>query len=364
MRCALNRDLLAEALGTVVSIVPSRSTYPVFHNILLEIEQGRLAITGTDGDNVVRQEVKLEGKSEDGSVLVDGRRLTELVRMSNAETVTLKTTETKVAFESGRMKAELLQLAPEQFPELPKLPQEIQFEFPLATLFEMYDICSFAVSRDDSRPVMTAINWEVGKSESRMVATDAVRLAFVSRKVKVPVKTKLLLVPKAVNILPRGEEKVQVYADQKMVGFRLENTTVISRTIEGPYPDYERVIPKNMPAKAVVSRESLAGALRRAMVMAHPVSKQISIEFTAKSMIIRAKSEETGDSEEELDCSYKGEELTVGFNGGFLLDILNHIGTEELTIELSTPMSPVMVKPVSEEQNGEELFIMMPVRLD
>jgi DNA polymerase-3 subunit beta len=364
MRCSLNREILAEALGTVIGVLPSKSTYPVFQNTLLEIKDEKLAITGTDGDNVVYHEVKLEGKIEEGTVLIDGRRLTELVRSSSAEKVTLKTTEGIMEMVADRMKANFTLLAPEQFPELPKLPSDIQFEFPLATLFDMFDICNFAASRDESRPILNAINWEIGKTETRMVATDSIRLAFVSRKVKSATKAKLLLVPKAVTILPRGEEKVQVFADEKMVGFKLRNTLVISRTIEGPYPDYERVIPKNLPARAVVIREQMINALRRAIIFASPVGKQVSIEFSGKKLIVAAKTPEVGESEEELDCDYKGENLRVGFNGSFLLDILSHINTVELAVELSSPMSPVVIKPVSEREDGEELFIMMPVRLD
>lgn len=367
MRCSLNRETLLEALGTVVNVLPSKATSPIYQNILLEINKGRLAITGTDGDNVVRREVKLEGKSEDGGALLDGRRLTELIRCaSSVKNITLATRETMVVIEADRIKANFTQLAPEQFPELPKLPSDIQFEFPLATLFDMFDTCSFAVSRDDLRPVMTAINWEVGKTESRMVATDSIRLAFVSRKVKSPTKAKLLLMPKAVDILPRGEDKVQVFSDQeqKILGFKLENTTVISRMIEGPYPEYERVIPKNLSSRAIVTRELLVNVLQRALIFANPINKLVRFEFSAQNMIVRAETPEFGKSEEELDCQFQGENLTVGFNGSFLMDILNHIKTSELAIEISSPMSPVVFKPMGEAEDGEDLFIMMPVRLD
>ncbi|MGC8797488.1 MAG: DNA polymerase III subunit beta [candidate division WOR-3 bacterium] len=364
MRCALNREIFAEALGTVVSVLPSKATFPVYQNILLEVEQGRLAITGADGDTVVRREIKLEGKSEDGRVLVNGQRLNELVRASLAEQVSLKTTEKMMAMEADRMKADFTLLAPEEFPVLPELPSDIQFEFPLATLFDMYDLCSFAASRDESRPILTAINWEIGKGESRMVATDSIRLALVTRKVKSPVKAKLLLLPKALSIMPRGEERVSVFADAKRVGFKLENTIVVSRTIEGPYPEYERVIPKNLPARVEVKREQLINALRRAIIFASPVGKQVSIELTTKNMVLRVDNSDAGFFEEEIDCQHKGENLRVGFNGSYLFEILSHINTDEVAVELSSPMAPVVFKPVSEREDGEELFIMMPVRLD
>jgi|UniRef100_A0A7V3V0A1 DNA polymerase-3 subunit beta len=363
MRCALEREILVEALGTVVNVLPGKATYPVYQNILLEVEKGKLAITGADLDNTVRREIELTEEWEAGRVLVDGRRLTGLVQASTAKLISVKTTENRVVIAADRMKADFTQLAPEEFPTLPSLPTEIQLEFPLATLFDMFDTCSFAVSRDESRPIMTAVNWEVGKTESRMVATDSIRLAFVRRKVKSQNKVKLLVTPKAIELLPRGEEKVEVFADQKLVGFKLKDTTVISRMIEGQYPNYEQVIPKNLPAQAVINREQLISAMRRALIFTNPIAHSVSIEFAAKHIIIRAKSE-VGETEEELDCQFKGDNLTAGFNGMYLLDIINHIKTEELIFELSSPMTPVVIKPAVKQDDGEDLFIIMPVRLE
>lgn len=364
MRCILERETFAEALGTVVGVLPSRTTYPVFQNILLEIFPGRLFLTGADGDTVVRKEVKLEGKSEEGKTLVEGRRLMELVRTSQGAEVSLRSDEKMLKVESGRLKASLVQLAPEEFPELPKMPEEVSFDFPLATLFEMFATVSFAASKDESRPVMTAINWEVGKSETRMVATDGYRLVCVTRKVKVGAKTKLLLTPKAVETLPQGEEKVVVFSDPKMVGFKLQDTTVITRMIEGPYPDYERVIPKGSGNRAVVKCDEFSQVLRRATILANPIAKQVSLEFKANGLKVESENPDTGKSEEEMDCRYEGEGLRVGFNGGYLLEILRHINSEELAIELSSPMAPVLFKPVDTRSDAEDLFILMPLRLD
>ncbi len=364
MLCVLDREIFAEALETVVGVLPSRTTYPVFQNVLLEIFKERLALTGADGDTVVRKEVKLEGKSEEGRTLVEGRRLLELARTSQGGEVSLRSDEKMLKVESGRLKASLVQLAPEEFPELPKMPEEVGFDFPLATLFEMFETSSFAASKDESRPVMTAINWEVGKGEARMVATDGYRLVCVTRKVKSGAKAKLLLTPKAVGILPKGEEKVKVFSDPKMVGFQLEDTTVISRMIEGPYPDYERVIPKGYGNRAVVNCEEFGQVLRRATILANPIAKQISIEFKSNELIVSTENVDVGKSEEEMECKYQGEGLRVGFNGGYLMEILRHISSEELAIELSSPMAPVLFKPVDTRSDAEDLFILMPLRLD
>ncbi len=364
MRCSLEREIFADVLETVVMIIPGKTTYPVFENVLLEITPGRLALTAADGDTVVHKEVRLEGKVEEGKALVNGRRLAELVRSSQSTDVVIRRVENRVRFEAGRMKADFVHLAPEEFPELPKMPEDITFDFPLGLLFEMFDACEFAVSKDEGRPLMTAINWEIGKNETKMVATDSYRLGLITRKLKLPVKTGLLITPKAIKILPRGEEKVRVFSDLKLVGLKLENMVVISKMIEGQYPEYERVIPKGLPNRAVIQKEELGAVVRRALIFANPFGKQISLEFSPRALMVRAESHEVGKSEEELDCHYEGESLKVGFNGGYLLEILQHISTEQVSVELSSPMSPAVFKPVDSQSDGEDIYVLMPVRLD
>lgn len=364
MRCELNRDIIVDVLSNVVHVLPSRTTTPVFENILLEVAGGKLALTGADGDNVVRKEVALEGKSEEGKTLLKGKKLLELIRESQQPTVVIFSQDEKVIVESGRMRATLVSLPPDDFPPLPSFPKEVTIEFPLVLLFEMFDRCGFAVSKDESRPALTAINWEIYKNESRMVATDSYRLACVSRKIKSNNRAKILLTPKAIDILPRGDEKVKVSMDTRMVGFQLEGTSVITRMIEGPYPEYEKVIPQGYPYRAQLRRDDFIAAVRRATVIAHPLGKQISLEFKPDMVVVRAENPDLGLSEEEVEISYKGEEMPIGFNGGYLVEILNHIDTENFAVEFSNPMAPVVFKPVESAAGTEDLFILMPVRLD
>ncbi len=371
MRCELDREVFADVLGTVVRIVPVKSTYPVFQNILLEVVGNKLNITGTNGDTTVKKEISLAEPGEAGSVLVNGRKITELIRESFGSRVTICDDGGMLSIESGRMKASLVRLAPGEFPQLPPLPEEEQLEFPLATIFDMFDMCSFAVSQDEARPAMTGINWEITKTETKMVATDSYRLVCVTRKIKPGArvqgagrKTKLLIDPEAIEILPRGEEKVEVFADSRNIGFKLTDMTVVSRTIEGPYPEYERVIPKGYPNRAKVNRDDLFAAVRRAQILAQPVGKQISLEFKKGELVVRSENPELGRSEEQLDCEFEGEATRIGFNGGYLLEILQHLSSDGVMVEFSGPMAPVLFKPEERKTEGEDLFILMPLRLD
>ncbi len=364
MRCELDRDIFLDVLSDVVNVLPGRLTTPILENILLEVIGEKLVLIGSDGDNVLRKELPIPGKAEEGKVLLKGKKLLELVRESHQPTVQISSEDGKAKVESGRLKATLVSLPPEEFPPLPSPPEEVTIEFPLVSLFEMLDRCSFAASRSEARPALTAINWEIFKNESRMVATDGYRLVCVTRRVKSTTRAKMLLTPKAFDLLPRSEEKVKVLADTKMVGFQLTDTLLISRMIEGPYPDYEKVIPKGYPYRALLTRDGLISVIRRATVIAHQIGKQVSLEFKSNGVIVRAENPELGFTEEEMDCSYEGEALRIGFNGGYLIEILNHISSEQVAMEFSSPMAPVVIKPTENEPGAEDIFILMPVRLD
>ncbi len=364
MYCELKREVFADVLGSVAQIVPVKSAFPLYQNILLEISAGKLKITGSDGDVFLRREMTLEGRSKEGGVLIRGQELNELVRQSPAEDIIISEEEKGVVVKAGKLRAYFTKFPREDFPSFPEMPADGPVEFPLALLFEMFDRCSFAVSSDDSRPVLTSINWEILKNESVMVATDSYRLACVSRKLKSNTRAKLLVSPKVISALPRGEDKVKVFFDPKMVGLQLEGMTVIARMVEGPYPDYERVIPKGYPNRAVVNRDELLAGARRAAVIARPIGRQLSLEFKTGSLVVRAENPDLGKSEEELECEYQGEQMTVGFNGNFLMETLRHISSEKVQIETSNPMAPVLFKPAEMQPDAEDLFILMPIRLD
>ncbi len=365
MRCEIDREVLADMLSVVVNTLPSRTTYPVLQNVMLEVKDGKIAVSGTDLDSYVRKEFALTGKSEEGRAVLSGRKLMGMVRELSESSVLLFSKDSNVHIEAGKSQAVFTGLDPAEFPEMPKLPEGTSLEFPIVTILELFDTVSFAVSRDDSRPAMGGVNWEVSKSEMRMVATDGHRLAFVKRKMKSPATFKLIVSPKAFALLPRGEDTMTVYSDPGKVGFVTQDTLVIGRPIEGPYPDYERVIPKKAhPFQAVIEHAAFAAVLRRAAIFAHPVGKLVALDFKKDRMKVQAETPEVGSSEEELACEYKGEPVRIGFNAGYLLEMLRHLESEKVVMELQNPLSAGLLKPLEKKPDYEETFLLMPIRLD
>jgi DNA polymerase-3 subunit beta len=365
MRFEIDRGTLAEMLGVLVNTLPSRTTYPVLQNVLLEVADGRLSLSGTDLDTFVRKDYTLSGKFEDGRVALPGRKLLEITREHSTDQILLYSKNGRIHLEAGNSKVAFSGLDPAEFPEVPGLPEGATLEFPVATVMELFDAVSFAVSKDDSRPAMTGINWEVTKTEMRMVATDGHRLAFVRQKGKYAAGFKIIIAPKVFSFLPRGADTLTVHSDPAKIGVVCAETTVISRVIEGPYPDYERVIPKKShPGKAEIEQEVLGPALRRAAVLAHPVGKLVALGFSNDGLVLEAETPELGSSKEAVPCTYTGDPVRIGFNAAYMLEILRHLETDKVAVELQSALTAGLITPVADESDLKRTYLLMPIRLD
>ncbi len=365
MRFEVERGTLSEILAVVVNMLPRRVAYPVLQNVLLDVSGSRLRISGTDLDTYVRKETTLSGTTEDGRALVSGRKLAEICREMAGQTVAFVGKGLSVQAESGGAKMTLAGLDPAEFPEMPKPPDAAPLEFPIATLLELLEMVSFAVLLDDSRPAMTGVNWEVSRTAMKMVATDGRRLGYVCRKGKYPATFNLIVAPKVLSLLPRDQDVVAVRTDPGRVALTTPDTNIIGRPIVGPYPDYERVLPrKEYPHRAVLEREAFTAALRRAAVFAHPVGRQVALEFSKGKLRLLAESPEYGSSEEEISCDYDGEPLRIGFNVGYLLEILRHLVADKIIVELQSPVSAGLLKPLEKRPEQEQTYLLMPIRLE
>ena len=364
MRFEIGRQNFVDMLTAVTGSLPSRTTYPVLQNVMLDVVSGKVVLSGTDLDTFVRKTAEVT-KSEDGRAVVPGRKLLEICRELAGETVLVYTKNNNMHVEAGGARTYFAGLDAAEYPELPKVPEGPALEFPLATVFELLDDSSFAISRDESRPAMSGVNWEVGKASMKMVATDGHRLAYVNRKGKFPVTLKVVLSTKVLALLPRDAETVSVHSDPGRISFECKDTLVIGRPIDGPFPDYERVLPrKDYPSRAVVGREDFGAILRRASVFAHPVGRLVAFEFGKDQVRVHAETPELGCFDEEISCQYTGEPVRIGFNSAYLSEILKHIKADQAAIELQSPVSAGLVKPFDKQTEYEQTFLLMPIRLD
>jgi DNA polymerase-3 subunit beta len=364
MKFEVDRELFTDSLQGVVNTIPPRTSYPVLQNVLVEVKGNRLVMIGTDLETYVRKELPLapESKPATGKVVMPGRKLLEVATELDEPLLRLSRTDARVKLESGPNAYTFAGLDPADYPEWPTMPDGQPMDVPLALLELAVEATAFAASRDEGRPAMTGLCWETDAKEMRMVATDGHRLAYVRCVGEFRTQGKVIVHPKVLGLLPRGEESVKVTTDTGKIALEFANTTVISRLIEGPYPDYTRVIPKGHPNRLKVNRGKLSAALRRAAVFANPVAKPVTFDFSADRCQLLAEMPELGQAEEVLEARYEGKPVRTAFNAGFVLEFLRHMPVDDIVMELDTAMTAGVFRP--DRPDADRLFLLMPIRMD
>ncbi|MEO0091500.1 MAG: DNA polymerase III subunit beta [candidate division WOR-3 bacterium] len=364
MQCVIEKELFEESLSNVVQIIMTKTSYPVLQNVFLESTGESLIIKATDLDTYVEKHLSLSEKGKAGKVIVSGKKLLEAVRELSADKLTLTLKDSKVYLEAEGSTSIFLGLDPTEFPEVPELPKDNKLEFPLTTLEEIFKATSFATSKDESRPAMCGVYWKVSATETRMVATDSYRLAFAKKKGKYGGKLEAIIAPKVFAFFPKGVDKVTISVDPAKIGLVFPNTTIITRLIEGPYPDYERIMPKQYPFRMQTNVANFTAALRRAAVFAHPVGRLVVLNLSAKESSIFAETQDIGQTTQLFDANYEGDDLKIGFNVDFLLEVLRHIDSDEVVMELLNPLAAGVIKPASAQAEIEKIYLLMPIRIE
>jgi DNA polymerase-3 subunit beta len=364
MKCEVDRELFAECLQGVVNTIPARTTYPVLQNIMIEVKAGHLIMAATDLDTYVRRELPVapETSAVSGKVILPGKKLLEVTSEMEEPLLVLSHTNNTVKLESGKNVYTFAGLDPAEYPEPPAMPSEFVVDFPLPALEAAYEATAFAAARDETRPAMTGVYWEIDPGEMRMVATDGHRLAFIRTPGDFKAKARVIITPKLFNLFSHGEDKVKIKADGSKIGLEFASTTIISRLIEGPYPDYDRVIPKSHSNTLKVNRDKLSAALRRASVFANPIARPVTFDLKDDGAQLLAETPELGQAQEVLNAIYTGEAVKTAFNATFVIEILRHIPTTDVVLEMSTSGNAGVLKPDGEQP--DRLYLLMPIRMD
>jgi len=366
MKFSITQSEFAEIIQTAIGTVPSRSTLPILSTLMVEAGHGRLALTATDLDISVRTGVECD-VSEEGKACLPARRLAEIVRELPAAPVEVEVAQNKAVLRCAKGQFQLLGMDPEDYPRLPEVTAETQVKLDTEVLRRMIRKCIYAVSNDETRPMLNGVLVELGEGTFGMVATDGHRLAYVKRKQEVGKgKTGDIIVPpKALNQVTRlaGEDQVQIGFAKNYAVFEMGKTVVYCRLLEGPFPDYRQVIPEDHPKKLTASTAELVGAIRRVAVLADPSTRQIKVAFREGAVEVSTRTADVGEAIEEVPGQYSGESIDIGFNAAYLLDSLGTIEAQEVTVAASTPIAATVLWPGEQEENEDLLCLVMPVRL-
>jgi DNA polymerase-3 subunit beta len=368
MNLTITKDQIIAGLQAVQNVVSTRTTLPILSNVLLRAEDGHVEFTATDLDVTVA--CKVEAKvAKPGSTTLPVKKLFGIVRELTGE-IEIEVDEKNIAsIRSGSSFFKIHGLAADEFPPLPKFKDDKKVSLPQENVRAMIKKTSFAVSTDESRYVLNGIFISLKDGKMTLVATDGRRLALVDEEVDLSEKSsgEFIVPAKAVNELVRllqATGDVEIKFGENQASFALKDdkgfsVLLITKLIEGNYPNYKQVIPGEAKERIALVREELAQALRRAELMTSEKANSVRLTFGKNLLTITANSPEVGEARETIAINYKGKELAIAFNPRYLIDPLAALGEDEVFFELIDELSPGVVKI-----NGPFLYVVMPMRLN
>lgn len=376
MKFTITRQNLHSGLAAVSSSIPSKTTLPVLSNILFETEDDGVWMSGTDLDVSVRVKVPAE-IHEAGSLTAPGKKLQEITRELADQPVEISTRSDQIELSCGRSRFKLNGLPADEFPSLPNVDFEAAVDVKGKDLQSLIQHTAFAVSSEESRPILNGVLWELREGSMRMVATNGHRLA----RMGVPtgpgsiMSTDFIVPPAALSQVQRlfkDAADIQVAWDhgadgsarKNHLGFRSGSTEVYTRLIEGTYPNYEQVIPKDNDKNAIIDKKALESAVRRMAVVASDQTHRIRMRFEENRVHLNVLTPDLGEGHDELELGYGGEEMEIGFNANYLLEVLRYMPTQEVKLSFKAPERAATIEPVGEgDEVADYLCLVMPLRL-
>src|SRR6266705_623374 len=366
MKLTITREQLQEGLVAVAASVPAKTTLPILSNILLEATKDGIRLSGTDLDVAVSTTVNASVDQE-GAITLPARKLVEIVRELPSAAIRLTASgEQRVTIECGRSRFRLLGLPREEFPAFPSVKFEGGWRTSSVQLQKLISHVAFAASTEESRPILNGVLWELRPERMRMVATNGHRLAKMDVPASGGSTADLIVPPKALEQIRRlfaADADIEIARSDNHIGFRAGGTLVFSRLIEGPYPNYEQVIPRENDKAATVDKAAMAAALRRMSVVASDQTHRIRLAFAGGAAKFSVQTPDLGEAQDELAVTYEGEPLEIGFNAQYLLEILKFMPTDEVRFTFKAPERAATVEPVGWDDPASYMALVMPLRL-
>ena len=371
----INKREFLKGLGLMQSVAGRRTTLPILSHILLEGEKDSLYLTGTDLETGIREELMAK-IHQGGKASVSAKKIFEIVKELPEETIHIKKKENQwITIQCGKSVFNLAGLDPEEFPSLPTYSDESFSQVSIHLMKEMIEKTVFAASNEESRYHLNGILISQSKKGEReilrLVATDGHRLSLLDRESQMirGIEKGIIIPKKGVLEIKKimgdrdGAEEMKLYFDQTHGFFKMGKSLMVIRLIDGEFPEYEQVIPKGNDKKVLMEKGKMYASLRRVSTM---VSERVEgIKFLVKKNFVELSSyhQDFGDAKEEVEVSYEGPSLEIGFNARYLMEALSVMDMEDVVMELKDEGSPGIIKPQSMTEPSNQLCIVMPMRI-
>jgi DNA polymerase III subunit beta len=359
------RDALLRPLQVVSGIVERRQTLPILANILVRKDGENVSFTATDLELQIRTSAAIGAGKDAAATTVAARKLVDILRALPESDVQLALANKKLSVASGKSRFNLQTLAAEEFPTVAQAEFTADFALPAATLKYLLSMVHFAMAQQDIRYYLNGMLLVVDGTTVRAVATDGHRLALcevqkdgASPKIEAIIPRKTIL--ELSRLLPDTEDPVRIQMAATQVKFTFGDIELISKLVEGKFPDYQRVVPAANTKVFTISREDLMHALQRAAILTTDKFKGVRLVLASGALKINSTNADQEDAQEELEIDYTGDALDIGFNVNYLLDVLLNVKGEQLRFALGDALgSALMMLPESEKFK----YVVMPMRI-
>lgn len=371
MRFIVSTSVLLKQLQAVNGALSSSTVLPILENFLFEIKDNTLTISATDLQTSMVTFLTIESK-EEGRIAVPAKILLETLKTLPDQPVSFTVDKLTSAIEisAGDGKYKLSGENAEDFPKIPVVENASVVELTASVLSESINKTIFAVSNDELRPAMTGVFCQLSPEGTVFVATDAHKLVRYKRSdVRSESASTMILPKKALTLLKSSlpTEDVTVYLEYNATSafFKFGNISLICRLIDERYPDYEAVIPQVNPNKLTIDRASFLNSLRRVVIYANKTTHQVRLKIVGSELYISSEDLDfSNEAHERLSCQFEGEDMEIGFNARFLIEMLNNLDSEEVILEMSTSNRAGLLTPTVSDENEDVLMLVMPVMLN
>ena len=370
MKFIVNSTALLRELQKLNGVISSSNTLPILDNFLFNINNNQMSIVASDLETTMMSSISVEADA-DGKITIPARILIDTLKtFSNQPLTFIVDTNTfgiEMSSELGNYK--LAGQNADEFPKIPTLQSSSSTTMKGEVLVNAINKTLFASGNDELRPVMSGVFCELSSEQTTFVATDAHKLVKHSRTdVKSDNTVSFILPKKPLTILKNNigdDSDVTLEYNETNALFSFGNITIICRLIDGKYPNYEAVIPKENPNKLTIATSTLLSSIKRVSIYANKTTHQIRFKVAGSELQITSEDLDFANkAEERLSCQYEGEDMEIGFNSKFVIDMLNNIGAEQISIEMSAPNRAGIILPLDGMEEGENtLMLVMPVML-
>ncbi|WP_025764003.1 DNA polymerase III subunit beta [Dyadobacter tibetensis] len=371
MKFVVSSSVLLKQLSAINGVVSTNPIVPILENFLLSLEGNHLSVTASDLQTIIVTDIEVESQ-EKGSIAIPAKLLMDTLRGLPEQPITIQvnneTFGIEIITDNGRYK--LSGENPIDFPKTPIVNRGQAVELSSTAISAAIANTLFATSTDDLRPAMTGVFVQLGAESATFVATDGHRLVRYRRTdIKSDIDTSMIIQRKALNLLksclPADEVPVRAEFTTSNAFFSFGNIRMICRLIDERFPDYENAIPSHNPNTLTINRMDILNSLRRISIYSNRTTHQVRLKMTLNDLVVSAEDlDYANEASETLMCEYNGDDMEIGFNAKFLVEVLGNLTSKVLTFELSAPNRAGLIIPADQEDNEDILMLVMPVMLN